>query len=135
MEMVYHSSMTSMNSRRGTGFGVSRAIASSIPNRKVRMMMRTLTSHASHCRSSNMGCIWILNSPGRAACLRPAWRSSLASQLCDHREQRHVERNNDAADHHAQQADDDWFQHGQHVFRRGVDFVFIKVGNLLEHSV
>ncbi len=33
----------------------------------------------------------------------------LPSQLGDHREQRHVKRNDDAAYHHAQKADDDWF--------------------------
>src|SRR5438094_8402363 len=133
MEMVYHSRMTSMNRRSGSGFGVSRAIASSIPNKKVRMMMRTLTSHASHCRSSNMGCIWILDSPGRAACLRPAGRSALASHLCNDPEHRHVERNNDAADQDAKQADDDRFQQRRPVLGRRVDFVFISVGNLFEH--
>ena len=34
----------------------------------------------------------------------------LASQFGDHREQRHVQRNDDAADHDAQETDDDRFQ-------------------------
>src|SRR2546430_17472575 len=49
--------MLVMNSLTGNGERVSRAMASSIPNRNVRMMMRALTSQASHNRSSNMECI------------------------------------------------------------------------------
>src|SRR5208337_1806669 len=47
----------------------------------------------------------------------------------------HVQRNNDAADADAEQADDDGFQHGQHVLGGGVNFVFVEVGNLLQHGV
>src|SRR2546421_12127061 len=49
--------MLVMKSLTGNGERVSRAIASSIPNRNVRIMMRALTSHASHSRSLNMECI------------------------------------------------------------------------------
>src|SRR5438552_12444624 len=49
--------MLVMNSLNGNGERVSRAMASSIPNRSVRMMIRALTSQASHNRSSNMECI------------------------------------------------------------------------------
>src|ERR1035438_8288578 len=53
MEIVYHSSIVCVNNRSGKVDGVRRAIASSMPSKNVRMMMRTLTSQASHDRSSN----------------------------------------------------------------------------------
>src|ERR1700690_547484 len=59
----------------------------------------------------------------------------LSRQFSDHREQRHIQRNNDAADADAEDADDDRLQHGQHIFGGGIDFVFVKVGDLLEHRV
>src|SRR6476646_8373693 len=115
--------MTSMNRRRVKGFGVSRAMASSIPNRRVRTRMRTLTSQASQSRSSKMDCMRD-PSPRRSSVVSPQKELTtddrqlttafpLARQFGDHREQRHVERDDNAADHDAQQADNDRFQHGQ----------------------
>src|SRR5208282_3022034 len=49
--------------------------------------------------------------------------------------QRHVQRDHDAADADAEQADDDRFQHGQHVFGGRVNFVFVEVRDLLQHGV
>src|SRR5450432_1445417 len=118
--------MVLMKKRRGNGDGVSRAIASSIPKRNVRMIMRTLTSQASHCRSSNIDCmpdpdsvLFVPRPPsifqtvddagvelfsgqsGPGWCARTALRpkdSRLAGQLGDHREQWHIQRNYDATD-------------------------------------
>src|SRR6202521_5452831 len=148
--------MALTNSRRDTGVGVSREIASSIPKRNVRMRMRTLTSQANHSRSSNMDCMAHPNSRalslGNAVATTPAirtpWQKSfsigqnplacrsparnsahdfscLAGQLGDHREQWHIQRNDDAADCYTQEGDQDWFQHGQHVLGRRIDFVFV----------
>src|SRR5208282_5638647 len=108
--------------RRGRTVGVNSATASWITSRKVRIRIRTLTSHASQFRSSNVDCIlvpmlWLMfwknvrrlkvsrtvSPPAvKADCRRlgdfliastsqPNRR--LASQLGDHGEQRHVERN------------------------------------------
>src|SRR6266853_2923932 len=141
--MLYHKRMVVMKSRRGSGVGVIAATASSIPSRKVRMRMRTLTSHASQLRSSNVDCMTIpvilkvaaarrlgppasstrpakgrpgFRSLGRSAIAnRPLWLMLLASQLGDHGKQRHVERNHNAADGDAQYGDNDRLQHSQHV--------------------
>src|ERR1700693_5104338 len=60
---------------------------------------------------------------------------SLSSQLRDHGEQWHVERNHDTSDGDAEDADDGGLEHGQHVFGSRVDFFFVEVGNLLQHAV
>src|ERR1700682_637222 len=57
------------------------------------------------------------------------------TQLADEREQRQVHGNNHAADHHAQKHDHDRLKGRQQVFYRGVDFIFIKVRDLLQHGV
>src|SRR6185437_10880833 len=138
-----------MKRRRGKGFGVSRAMASSIANKRVRIMIRTLTSQASQSRSSKMDCMRdpIPECSSSVVSLRPFLTTDdrrlttaladlcLARQFGDHREQRYVERNYDASDHDTQQTDDDRFQHGQHVLGGGVDFVFVEVGNLLQHGI
>ena len=46
-----------MKSRMGSGAGLNWATASSMPSRRVRMKMRTRTSHTSQLRSSNVDCI------------------------------------------------------------------------------
>ena len=46
-----------MKSRMGTGPGLNWATASSMASRRVRMKMRTRTSHISQLRSSNVDCI------------------------------------------------------------------------------
>src|SRR5678809_1130720 len=56
---------------------------------------------------------------------RPVVALVLASQFCDHREQRHVQRNDNSTDTNAENADDDWLEQSQHIFRRGIDFVFV----------
>src|SRR3984893_17272454 len=67
---------------------------------------------------------------------RSSWLAAqLSRQFSDHREQRHVQRNNDASDADAEEAYDDRLQHGQHVFGGRVDFVFIEVCDLLQHGV
>src|SRR5579863_8579407 len=123
--------MALTNNRSDRGLGVSREIASSIPSRNVRMRMRTLTSQANHSRSSNMDCMthpdsrassaqtrrhaqsasWTeeLFRLGRippAGLLSPAWNAAqdfsyLAGHLSDQREQRHIQRNDDATDRNA----------------------------------
>src|SRR5450755_3417938 len=140
--------MALTKSRSGRGLGVSREIANSMPNRNVRMRIRTLTSQASQSRSSNMDCMPNPNfralSVGSAVALTRAIRTlasrpltgrrasaadsssrvsrsdvSLASHLGDQREQRHVQRNYDAANRNTKERDQIWLQHGQHVFGRG----------------
>ena len=32
-------------------------------------------------------------------------------------------------------ADDGRLQHGQHIFGRGIDFVFVEIGDLLQHGI
>src|SRR5208283_5835685 len=74
---------------------------------------------------------------------RRRWRASpslppdyfLARQLGDHGEQRHVERDHDATDGETQNADDRRLQQRQHVFGRRVHFLFVEVGDLLQHVV
>src|SRR5579864_7340923 len=120
--------MVLMNKRTGSGVDVNRATASSIPNRKVRIRIRTLTSQSSQLRSSKFGCIpdpvnsvnQRLGSP--LICAMPVETSEhlpvrlkgpphaarsglliwLSSQLGDHGKQRHIERNDDAANGDAQ---------------------------------
>ena len=46
-----------MNKRTGNGLGVSLAMASSMPNKNVRIIMRTLTNQPSQSRSSNIDCM------------------------------------------------------------------------------
>src|SRR5437588_3882673 len=144
--MLYQNRMVLIKSRMGSGVGLNSATASSIPSRKVRMRILTLTSQASQLRSSKVDCIAIpvasnyqsrahsvpaaqvdgraerrRSSRWEAAALRePASLRSirLPSQLGDHGEQRHVERDHDAADADAQQTDDEGFQHGQHISGR-----------------
>src|SRR6202047_1332251 len=59
----------------------------------------------------------------------------LSRQFSDHREQRHVQRNNDASDADAEETDNDRLQHGQHVFGGRIDFIFVEVRDLLQHGV
>src|SRR4051812_30245460 len=58
MERVYHSKIVVTNGLTGRGVAVNWLISSSMPNRKVRIKMRTLTSHSSHNRSSNIDCMF-----------------------------------------------------------------------------
>src|SRR5579872_7490765 len=129
-ETVYHSRMRLMNSRSGSWVGVSRVMASSMPTKKVMMRTRTLTSQPSQERSSNVisAAITFLGAARAPLCV-------LAGQLGDHGEQRHVERNDNAAHAHAQNADDDGLQHGQHVLGGRVHFVLIEVGDFLQHGI
>src|ERR1700723_3310201 len=106
------------NSRSGKGVGASREMASSIPRRNVRIRMRTLTSQASHSRSSNMDCMPNPISSvetenawggvrGRVIVLRQSYSRPqlfvLSRQFGNHREQWHVQRNHDASDGHTQE--------------------------------
>src|SRR6266700_4659096 len=84
------------------------AIASSIPKIIVRIRMRTLTSHASHNRFSKAECmmnrVYLRGSmltAGKSILGLPAL-VSLSRQLGNHCKERHVQRNDDAADHHAE---------------------------------
>src|SRR5882724_5957354 len=106
--------MVLRNSRIGKGAGLNWATASSMANSRVRMKMRTLTSHTSQLRSSNVDCIE--RSPkfqsfrgsrfqSLEGLLLETWKrcpletsNCLSCQLGDHGEQRHVERNDDTAD-------------------------------------
>src|SRR5580704_2168144 len=73
---------------------------------------------------------------GRSKTIPPANRIVfLAGQFRDHGEQRHVERNYDAADGYTEQADNGRLQHGEHVLGGGVHFFFVEVSNLLQHAV
>src|ERR1700691_2497367 len=64
-----------------------------------------------------------------------AARVLVACQFADQREQRQVHGNDDAADDHAQDDDHDGLHGGQQVFHGRVDFVFVKVGDFLQHGV
>src|SRR5215510_6612310 len=128
MEIVYHSRIALTNGRIGSGVAVNWLMTSSIPNRNVRMLMRTLTSHSSHNRSSNIDCMSSPILPDFSAGLAQGgeyvircWRlpeqpvgsltrlfCCLARQFRDHREQRHVKRNHDTAHTQAEDADNDW---------------------------
>ena len=55
--MLYQKRIVLMKSRMGSGVGANCATASSIPSRKVRMRILTLTSQASQFRSSKVDCI------------------------------------------------------------------------------
>ena len=46
-----------MKSRMGSGDGLNWATASSMASKRVRMKMRTRTSHTSQLRSSNVDCM------------------------------------------------------------------------------
>src|SRR6202789_4145990 len=64
-----------------------------------------------------------------------AARVLVACQFADQREQGQVHGNDDAADDHAQDDDHDGLHGGQQVFHGRVDFVFVKVGDFLQHGV
>src|SRR5580658_4090178 len=64
-----------------------------------------------------------------------AARVLVACQFADQREQGQVHGNDDAADDHAQDDDHDGLHGSQQVFHGRVDFVFVEVGDFLEHSV
>src|SRR6476660_2215303 len=125
---AYQSNTPPMNRRSGTGVGVKRVMASSMPTRKVMMITRILTSQASQQRSSKVVLRDTRLSSSRATGRSPPPRG-LAGQFRDHREQRHVQRNHDSAHGHAQNADDDGLQHGQQVLGSRVHFVLVEVGN------
>src|SRR5882724_5948338 len=72
---------------------------------------------------------------GREIHLGPPAFVSLSRQLGNHCEQRHVQGNHDATDHHAEQADNDGLQHGKHVFGGAVHFVLIEVCDFLQHVI
>src|SRR5450432_1662007 len=136
--------MASTNKRMGKATGVNCAIASSTPSNTVRIRIRTLTSQTSQTRSSKADCMSRLLSfscsgpvfhqwnlafrVARTSSFRRPHHRSLPSQLADQREQRHVQRDHDAANHDAEQTDNYRLQHGQHVFGGGINFVFVKVG-------
>src|SRR5437868_2411272 len=100
--------MVPTNSLSGNEIVVNCAMASSIPKIIVRIKMRTLTSHASHSRFSKAECMMSRVVP--LLCMNPrgvpmtplALAFLLTRQFCDHCKERHVQRNDDAADHHAQ---------------------------------
>src|SRR5882724_126815 len=58
-----------------------------------------------------------------------------AAQLADQREQRQVHGNDHAADHHAEKNDHDGFESSQQVLHGSVHFLFVEIGDLLEHGV
>src|ERR1700733_3781785 len=64
-----------------------------------------------------------------------AARVLVACQFADQREQRQVHGNDDAADDHAQDDDHDGLHGSQQVLHGRVDFVFVEVGDFLEHGV
>src|SRR6266536_3585560 len=84
------------------------AIASSIPRTIVRIRTRTLTSHASHNRFSKAECMMnrvvpLLCMNTRGVPMTPlALVFLLPRQFRNHGEERHVQRSDDAADHHAE---------------------------------
>src|SRR5271163_2612309 len=153
-ESTNHSTITVRKGASGNGLGVRRMTASSMASRTIRIRMRTFTSQVSQFRSSEMECmnfvvvfvrreefavgyelratmtngLLIAHSPKLVAL-------GLSRQFSDPREQRHVQRNNDAADADAEQTDNDRLQHGQHVFGGRVDFVFVEVCDLLQHGI
>src|SRR5581483_9748294 len=95
------------------------------------------------CADIEVGRHRLLSSVGRreralhaSGAQRCALRSrTSAGQLGDEREQRHVQRDHDAADHEAEEADHDRLQESEHVLGGRVDVVFVEVGDLLEHGV
>src|SRR5512146_492253 len=149
-EATYQAIMTAMKRDLLTLVAVSVVIASSMARRNVMIMTRTFTSHSSQVRSLNVVAI-ATTFQNRAwensACQDPHLRKAqmwvtkdccsalAAGQFRDHREQRHVQRNYDAADSDAEETDHDRFQQGQHVFRRCIDFVLVEVGDLLQHCI
>src|SRR5689334_12134597 len=122
--------MASVNSVLGRLVGVNAETASSIPKTNVMTMIRTLLSQISHVRLLNSACItslptrayavhrarhvtWAVWRTFLGACVnlagalptrcpfRPATRClAAAGQLRDHGEQRHVQRDHDAAHRH-----------------------------------
>src|SRR5512146_460525 len=143
--------MTAMNRCLFTLLTVSVVIASSMASRNVMIMTRTLTSHSSQVRSLKVVAITTTfqrDRTGRVRTYKPTsagfrqmWATanctarSLAGQLGDHREQRHVERNDNATDRDAEKRDQDRLQHRQHVLGRRIHLVLIKVGDLLQHVI
>src|SRR5260370_39669313 len=72
-----------------------------MPSSTVRIRMRTLTSHASQTRSSNVECILSSYLPARRGTGLAPSEDFLAGQLGDHGKQWHVQPNYDAATRHA----------------------------------
>src|SRR5689334_20868978 len=117
---AYHSAITARKMRRSMLLRSTAVIASPTATRKVRMRMRTLPSHVNHVRSTNsagmvhrvrrmipLGAFpfwfeshWKCCGPPVGG---PSW-GPLSGELCDHREQRHIQRDHDAADGYAEGA-------------------------------
>src|ERR1051326_7890497 len=110
---VNQAMITLSKRRTGTLLGVRETMSSSTASRQATARTRTLTSHASHVRSLNRispifqpVCMPVIG-------LRTAM-DLLSGQLGDHREERHVQGNDDAADGDAEKADHNGLQQGQH---------------------
>src|SRR5579872_2356717 len=106
------------NRGAGTRLGVKSMISSSTASKKAMMTTRTFTSHASHDLSLNLVSSILLT-----------------RHLCDHREQRQVQRDHDAAYHDAEDADHDRLHQGEQVLGGSVHFVFVEIGDFLEHGI
>src|SRR6266404_2828873 len=123
-ETAYQPTISVVKTRAGTTLGVRLMISSSMASRKVMMTTRALTSHASHARSLNL-----------VSAIFFALPPLLSGQLGDHREHREVERNHDSANHKAEKANQHWLHQRQQVLGGGIHFIFVEVGDFLQHRV
>src|ERR1051326_6964436 len=145
-ETVNQTTITVSNKRTLTLLGVSRAMRSSTARSAEMTMTRTFTSHASHARSLNL--VSPISACFLSVRLKPRLQNrrarmihgssvprSLAGEFCNHGEERHVQRNYDTANCDSEKADHDRLKQSEHVLGSRIDFIFVKVGDLLQHGV